>query len=194
MSFAVVAQLPPPGPPPTDSFLATELIGMMMTDQEVRMRVLHQFRTGLQPSQALLSEVRAIDRVHLKRLKLIIKQHGWPTIRLVGQEGEMAAFLIVQHADQEPEFQKRCLGIMGGHLESGEVNRQNYAYLWDRVAVNSGQKQRYGTQLEPGMGVLALKPVESPGGLDKRRKAMGLGTIAEYLELVKAAQSRLSKG
>ena len=68
---------------------------------------------------------------------------------------------------------------MEPYLEPGGVLKRNYAYLWDRVAVNSDRKQRYGTQPTwecTPEGKLTLKPLEDPENVNARRAAMGLGT------------------
>jgi hypothetical protein len=51
------------------------------------------------------------------------------------------AWLLVQHMDKDAEFQQWFLQ----HLKQGT---EEHKYLHDRVAVNSGRKQQYGTQVE----------------------------------------------
>ena len=41
------------------------------------------------------------DIKNLKRLEEIISQHGWPGQSLVGSDGSLAAFVILQHAELE---------------------------------------------------------------------------------------------
>ena len=71
----------------------------------------------------------------------------------------------------------------GKYLATGGVSKKNYAYLWDRVAVNHDREQRYGTQPDWDCkdGKLELRPVEDPDNLDARRTEMGLGPVEQAL-------------
>jgi hypothetical protein len=54
-------------------------------------------------------------------------------------------------------------------------------WLVDRVAVNAGRPQTYGTQGRcQGRGNLELRPVVDRDGLDRRRAEMGLESVADY--------------
>ena len=170
--------------PPRDSFLETELIALGMIDQEVRDRMTVVTAAGKPESIELIREMTRVDVANTNRLKQIVKEHGWPTSALVGREASTAAFLIVQHATHDPPFMKRCLALMEPHLESGTVRKQDYALLWDRTALLSGKKQRYGSQVEPRGGKWVVKPCEDPRNLDARRKAMGLPPMSEYLKRI----------
>lgn len=111
------------------------------------------------------------------RMKEIIAAHGWPGKSMIGEDGAHAAWLLVQHADDEPAFQKQCLALMKPLVDAGEVTENNYAYLHDRIAVAEGRRQRYGTQFnkqrEP-------QPIEDEANVDARRIAIGLPPMAEY--------------
>ena len=109
----------------------------------------------------------------------IIKENGWPTISMVGTEGALAAFLLAQHADADPTFQRDCLQRMQAAPE-GEVSKNDVAYLTDRVLVNEGKKQLYGTQFHIVDGKLAPRPIEDDQNLDKRRAEAGMITMDAY--------------
>lgn len=65
--------------------------------------------------------------------------------------------------------------------KGGEVDKNEIAYLEDRVRVNEGKPTLYGTQFYRNPeGVMTCYLVEDPANLDKRRKAMGLEPFAEY--------------
>ena len=85
---------------------------------------------------------------------------------------------------------------MQEYLQSGGVLRRNYAYLWDRVAVNSGELQRYGTQpdwLSCKDGSLTLMPMEDPENVDERRSTMKLGPMQNDLDQM-SRQTCMSTG
>lgn len=120
-----------------------------------------------------------IDRDNTARLRAIVSEHGWPTRSLVGADGAKAAWLLVQHADLAPDFQRRCLELMQAAPE-GEVARDHIAYLTDRVAVNSGQPQVYGTQFHSVGGKLVPRPIRDPQAVDARRANMNLSSLGIY--------------
>ena len=71
----------------------------------------------------------------------------------------------------------------GSHLKKmpeDEVSKANLAYLIDRVLVNEGKKQLYGTQFWFMNGKMEPRPIEDEANIDKRREEMGLGSFADY--------------
>ena len=70
-------------------------------------------------------------------------------------------------------------------MPRGEVSAQHVAYLADRLELKDGRKQIYGTQLRIDKGELVIEPIDDPDNVDKRRAAIGLGPLAEYIALVR---------
>lgn len=157
-----------------DPALRRELLALRDEDQKARSAMIAN-----QDDPALLESMMAIDRKSTARMKEIIARHGWPGRRLVGDDGAAAAWLLVQHADADVAFQKQCLALLEKAAAAGDANPQNYAYLYDRVAVAEKRPQRYGTQFGPDR---EPQPIEDEANVDARRKAIGLGTMAEYRE------------
>lgn len=112
-----------------------------------------------------------------------IEQYDWIDTHRFGEKTAHQAWLLVQHADDYPDLQRTVLARMEPYLADGGVSKQDYAYLWDRVAVNRGEKQRYGTQpdWECKDGKLVLMPLEDPEHVDTRRAEMGLGPVQQAL-------------
>ena len=122
----------------------------------------------------------SIDHKNTEEMKKIIDEIGWPTISQVGEKGSSNAWLIVQHADHDLEFQKKCLGLMKA-LPEGEVDKINRAYLEDRVAVAEGKPQVYGTQFfKDSDGHMHPRPLFDVENIELRRKKVGLGSFREY--------------
>ena len=119
----------------------------------------------------------------IERLKEIIDEHGWPTLDLVGKEGEDAAWLIAQHADLDPKFQQQALELLRDAVEAGQASPGNLAYLEDRVAVANGLPQMYGTQIRCGRkGPVPATPIEDGAGVEDRRAQAGLEPLSDYLD------------
>jgi hypothetical protein len=119
----------------------------------------------------------------LEWLKKQIAEIGWPGKSLVGEDGAHAAWLLVQHADDDPPFQKECLEKMQA-VPKEEVSATDVAYLIDRVMVKESGKQRYGTQLKLEDGKWVPVTLAEPDRVDALRKEVGMPPLAEYLEMV----------
>ena len=166
MALPVASVLGEPSPEanPRLPELRLQLLHMQQRDQDVR-------------RNASDDDLAAVDAEHLQRLRAIVHQYGWPTISMVGRDGAFAAWLLVQHADQDPEFQRHVLQSMTRLMKTGEVAPQAVAYLHDRLH----RPQRYGTQGSCGpAGVWEPREVEELGALDERRRSVGLGPFEEY--------------
>ncbi|MGW3447377.1 DUF6624 domain-containing protein [Streptomyces sp. NPDC001076] len=130
-------------------------------------------------------ELAAVVRVYVENtraLRDIVDEIGWPGRSMVGEAAASAAWLLAQHSDADPEFQRRCRDLAIEAAKLGEATPQQMAYLVDRCCLHTRPRtpQVYGTQYFPGDGGLVLFPVEDPGGLDDRRAAVGLEPFAEY--------------
>ena len=161
--------------------LAEQLQAMVDADQKARNLWSEDF-SNVEASE----RVGDVDRRNTAAMKDIIARHGWPTMSLVGPDGATNAWLLVQHADQDRAFQKRCLALMTAAAAHGEASLGDLAYLTDRVRLAEGKKQLYGTQIRIPKGEAPRPaPVADPDNLNARRAQMGLSTIEDYLELVR---------
>jgi len=163
---------------PKEPALRGELLERVKTDQAARMKLID---AGNPPPRELIEAVQKADDANRAWLKGVVEKHGWPGKSLVGEDGAHAAWLLVQHADADLPFQKKCLGLLEAAVKKGEASGADLAYLTDRVLAAEGKKQRYGTQLEQKDGRLVPKPAEDPENLDTRRKELGLMPMAEYV-------------
>lgn len=125
----------------------------------------------------------AIDVANTQWMKGIVAEHGWPKISEVGEEASGDAWLLVQHGDLDPLFQLQVLRLMEPLVASGEVRKQEFAYLYDRVMLKLAGKQRYGTQVHCSKGVRGPMPLEDEARLDALRAEVGLPSEAEYLKV-----------
>ena len=124
-----------------------------------------------------------IDAQHTERMKQIVADIGWPTKSKVGEQGESNAWLLVQHADHDPDFQTYCLGLMKESPVS-EVDPTNIAYLEDRLLLEQGRGQHYGTQFTKIDSQLVPSPIEDEANLEARRAKMGLGPMQEQIDMM----------
>jgi hypothetical protein len=169
--------------PKRNEALRQELLGMMKADQELRMEI----SNFASPDAAVLLRIAVIDRKNIARMKEIIAKHGWPGKSLVGEDGAEAAWLLVQHADKDREFQKNCLTLLERAVKAREASAGELAYLTDRVRIGENEKQVYGTQFRLVDGKWQPYPIEDEKNVDQRRKEMGLSPLAEYRKKVEEA-------
>lgn len=87
----------------------------------------------------------AVTKRNKKILQLIIEQVGWPNAEKYGRPAESAAWLIAQHSDFDINFQEKCLSLIQNFPQT-EERKEDIIYLTDRILVNKGKKQIYGTQ------------------------------------------------
>ena len=160
--------------------LRAELLRRTVPDQEARWA--HDF-AGMERA----------DADNLPWIRQVITEHGWPGRSDVGDDGAQAAWLLVQHADADPAFQRDCLGLLTAAVGQGEARRSHLALLTDRVLVADGQPQEYGSQLRYCDGECVPFPVRDPERVDERRAAMALQPLADYVTLV-AEQERRPPG
>ena len=130
----------------------------------------------------LVEEQNALDKKLLHQLESIIAKHGWPTISMVGAEASGVAFLIIQHADLE--YQKKYFPLLKEAADKNEAQKSEVAMLEDRILMREGKNQIYGSQLRsnPDTGKLELHPIEDEENVDKRRAAVGLMPMKEYMK------------
>lgn len=155
--------------------LFAELMKRMKADQDARLA---------KPPKVL--QMMLIDGENTAWMKQVIEKYGWPDRAMVGREGAQAAWLLVQHADRDPVFQRRCLELLTKAHEKGEASADQVAYLTDRVLLAEGKSQIYGTQFHTVDGKLQPLPIENEAEVDQRRAAMGLEPLAVYAEQIRS--------
>jgi hypothetical protein len=165
--------------------LRANLLLMQKQDQEVRESLR---RLGGDPAtDPGLARMREIDTANLKRLKHIIEQDGLPTAQMVGLDGVGAAWLIAVHAGGDPDFQEKVLKLAREHVKRGEVRADQVALLTDDWLSGRGKPQRYGTNFVISDGELKPAPMEDEANVDSLRRSVGLGTLANYACVIRAA-------
>lgn len=128
-------------------------------------------------------------------LKTLVNAEGWPTQSRYSRRTAADAWVIVQHADHDPAFQARILGMMEPLAKKGEVDRESFAYLSDRVMVKLDGRQRYGTQFLCVGGRYEAAPLEKPDQVDRLRSELKMAPLAEYQKMFRehVAQNCVAK-
>ena len=129
------------------------------------------------------------------RTESLFKKYGYLGINELGEDGSNNFWFFVQHSDKFPEFQKNVLKSMEKEVKKGNANPDNYVYLLDRVNVNGGEKQYFGTQADYRLNGQA-KPknglIDSLN-VDKRRSEYGLKPLKDYLNQMTQMHFEMNK-
>ena len=165
-----------------DESLRRELVAMREEDLRVRDELLAAGELG----GPYVPRMEAVHVRNAARLRELIAEHGWPVEDIAGEDGAKAAWFIVQHSIGEPEFQRSILNVLREYAAAARVPAWHAAYLEDRIAMQEGRPQRFGTQwldspddgrirpwkladqdhvneLRASVGLPALHPIPEPG-------------------------------
>lgn len=170
-------------PPPADD--AERLVRMGRLEQTARKAMipidLHDLpapeRAAAQT--AMWAPIKAVDDANQAALLKMVPPEGWFYASRYGKPAANAAFLIVQHADEA--LWRRFVPVLEPLVATGEVEGQDYALMYDRLALSEGRPQRYGSQMTCKGGHWVVDRLEDPETVETRRQAMGfIWTLAEY--------------
>jgi hypothetical protein len=158
--------------------LREELLGLRDRDQKLRRAAIEN-----PDDEALREELHAFDEHSTARAKAILADGGWPTVKEVGYDGSEALWLLIQHT-VDPDFLAAALPAMKEAGERGDLGQNSVATTVDRVRVNRGEPQLYGTQFHEVNGEMVPYPIEDEEHLAERRRELHLIDFEEYRELV----------
>lgn len=169
-----------------DSLLYKKLDTMFKEDQKWRKEYIKINRSGSSSytETTISKNLTRTDSANQSAVKDIINKYGFPGFSLVGKSGSNKFWAIVQHCDDDVEFQQKVLTLMNKEVNSHNASGEDYAYLKDRVLINQGHKQLYGTQAV--FNKMTKKhtplPIQDEAHVETRRKAIGLSTLKSYLK------------
>lgn len=122
-----------------------------------------------------------IDRENLTFVKNIIDQCGFSAIEALGEDAVYYSFMIVQHAP--PQYMTMYFPYFERAAEKGLLKKSTLALMVDRILVDKGEPQIYGTQVRilPGNKVV-LFPIRDSFRVNILRDSIGLPPLSEYLQ------------
>jgi hypothetical protein len=136
----------------------------------------------------------SVFTTHKKRLNEIFEKFGYPGYNLVGESGSQKFWLMVQHCDSDPAFQSRVLEKLKIEVDNKNANGADYGYLMDRVKINTGEKQIYGTQVTyNALGQAYPKNLADSVNVNSRRSEIGLEPIEDYLNIMTQMHFEMNK-
>ena len=157
---------------------------LYQVDQQVQQDFLDAFQRG-----ATMDSIKFYEDLktktfirHTPIIKKIIKEYGYPTVDKVGTESSSNFFPLIQHSDNDINFQSKMLPLIKKQVDKKLIEGWEYAYLYDRKKINIGKEQLYGTQLTyDNDGNAIPKKLKDKENVNKRRQELGMGTLEKYL-------------
>lgn len=118
------------------------------------------------------------DYSNLEFVVNVIDQCGMPE----SSKNIKTIFLVVQH--NHSIYQKRYIQQFKAAAQNGKLNRSSLAMMEDRILLNDGKPQIYGSQLtrKTGETKWKLHDLMEPERVNIRRAEVGLEPIEAYLE------------
>lgn len=106
----------------------------------------------------------------------IIEKCGMPTLNEVSQRQMTAIWSVIQHSGKK--YRKKYFPQIEEAVKRGDLSKQQYALMKDRILMDEGKPQLYGSQLKNGK----LYKLEAPDKVNERRQEMGMKPIEGYLK------------
>lgn len=155
-------------------------------DQTVRQKMQPLLFSGNPDSMRVAAlQMAKVDQENQTVVFGLLDKSGWP--EGLSDEANSAIFLVIDHADLAAK--EKYYPLVKEKADAGVISKSDAATLQDRILMNKGKKQIYGTQTatvtENGKSVCYLWPVEEPERLDALRKEVGLPPLADYIALFK---------
>lgn len=186
---AILEQVNSPRPVAFNKKLREELLKLAGKSEKLIYNSIEEDRSN-DNSRKRIDESRQQDNA---RLCQVLKDFGWPTSDLVGPDGVAATLYLVRNSRQL-DLQVALLPVIIAAVKKGEIEKAAVARLVDRMRVDAGMKQLFGTQVKVMNGFLVLTPIEAEAQVDDRRKQFGLPPLAPNLrELERQYQTPLVK-
>ena len=144
-------------------------------------------RTELIDSLIMVSDI--VERNDAKNIEVVDKilKSGLP--QGLSEESYKMIWIVIDHAPLEK--QEQYLPLVEQMATEGYVGVDEYAILYDRVAMGQNRHQRYGSQLVQFGAVDAQKlyvwPIEDGAKVDSLRNTVGMSPFSDYLKDIEEA-------
>ncbi len=164
-----------------DAYRQRALQSMVQADQAVREALAVAEHEGDKVRvERLRRAMEVVDGAHVDQMRRWLSVGGFPRAADVGYDGVRDAWLLIQHASAVLPGQ---LPALRRAAQAGELGRDSLALSEDRVRMQAGQPQRYGSQLEIDKdGEPILYRLESLEQVDAWRETIYLEPLGAYLK------------
>jgi len=164
--------------------LAQELESIYNEDQKYRLMIddsLKKYGNESKEMQSLWQTIMEKDSINLIKVTTILDKYGWLGSEVVGERGNSALFLVIQHSDLKT--QEKYLPMMKEAVKNGKASPSQLALLIDRVEMGNGGPQIYGSQITMKDGQYVVYQIIDEPNVNKRRAEVGLEPLEQYVKL-----------
>lgn len=130
-----------------DNSISNLLETILDQDQEVRIlydSICSKFGYGSMELNKMSEVVNKVDSMNQLILDSIYSKHGWLFPPCVSLKASTSYFYITQHGSCD--YQRKYEKDVEKALKNKIITEKEYCFFVDRLAVNSGKYQKYGTQ------------------------------------------------
>ncbi len=165
--------------------LYEELNKIREEDQAIRQVYFQAYMKRQNNIGTIEKEMHRLDSLHMIYVDNLLEKKGWPDRFKVG-DANYAIWLTIQHNGIDKW--KQYLPMLKKQARNGDIKKSDVALLEDRIEVEEGRPQIYGTHYYRGEdGKHYLSPLRDSANVDALRKSVGLGSL-EYFKLEKGIE------
>lgn len=141
-----------------------------------------KLRTSRKIDISTMAEMKFLDKINLIKIEAIIKRHRWPFDDKLDNAESNIIFLTIQHSNLSK--QQKYLSLIEAAVELGKLKSSCIAFIKDRIAIQTGMPQIFGTQIATDLetGISSPLLIGDHDSVDDRRKSVGLEPLLDYLQ------------
>ncbi|WP_407534341.1 DUF6624 domain-containing protein [Elizabethkingia miricola] len=163
-----------------------KLLDVQSKDQSIRLIYQELKKTYTDDSDLVKSASEKMKKIDLESVDIVAKiidKYGWLGKDKIGKEANETLFLGIQHID-DLVVQSKYLPTIKDAVKKGNAEPWHLAFLTDRILMNQGKKQIYGTQkiITKKTETSYIIPLENPEKVDELRKEIGLDPLNDDLQ------------
>ncbi|MCT3762527.1 hypothetical protein HZP98_05615 [Elizabethkingia anophelis] len=163
-----------------------KLLDVQSKDQSIRLIYQELKKTYTDDSDLVKSASEKMKKIDLESVDIVTKiidKYGWLGKDKIGKEANETLFLGIQHID-DLVVQSKYLPAIKDAVKKGNAEPWHLAFLTDRILMNQGKKQIYGTQkiITKNPETSYIIPLENPEKVDELRKEIGLDLLNDDMQ------------
>jgi len=123
-----------------------------------------------------------IDSINQVAVDKIISEHGYPGKSKVKSPWHKTVFYVAQHSGNIEKY----LPLIEKAANHGELEKKNWAMMYDRYLMDNNKTQIYGTQVwgqktKDGGWIEFVWPLQYPDSVNQLRKEVGIENTIEEM-------------
>lgn len=141
--------------------------------REAVMPIANQYGFESNKMDSLNQLISFRDSLHLQYAALVLTEHGWLGVSVIGKKANISLFLAIQHAKSD-QIREKYYPMLEASAQRGESSLAQMATMKDRILVSNKIPQRYGTQWNYIGEQAVLFPLEDVNSVNDKRIEVGL--------------------